>query len=411
MKVLIVNASDISGGAARAANRLHRALLNQGIESQMLVQSKTGNLQSVVTGDKPLEKACGRVRPFLDSLPAKRYEQKTKTLFSPAWVPSEIVRRINEINPDIVHFHWINSGMLPVKDIPKIKAPIVWSLHDMWAFTGGCHYDENCGLFRTTCGSCPVLGSTKSRDLSYWIQKKKEKAFSSKSDLYFIGLSNWMANAASESRLLQGKTVLALPNPIDTGFFSKVEKDIARDLLGLPQDSRLVLFGAMNATGDPRKGFAELSGALNLLEDEQVELVVFGASGDSQDNDFKQKVHFLGQLNDDLSLKILYSAADVMVVPSLQENLSNAIMESMSCGTPVVAFAIGGNGDMIDHLETGYLASPFDIKDLARGIEWVLNQGVKEGAGKRAAESVRDRFDSRLVANQYIEMYTEILSK
>ena len=160
MKILIVNTSDIQGGAARAAYRLHQALLTEGVDSQMLVQSQSSDDFTVIGPQTKVQKALGKLRPTLDSLPVHRYKDRTKTLFSPSWLPfSSIVERINSINPDVVHLHWIAGGMIRIEDLPKIKAPIVWSLHDMWAFTGGCHYDEECGAYQKQCGTCPVLGS------------------------------------------------------------------------------------------------------------------------------------------------------------------------------------------------------------------------------------------------------------
>jgi len=165
MKVLIVNAADIEGGAARAANRLHHALLAEGVETQMLVQSKASDDFTVIGPGTKIQKGFGKIRPILDSLPVRRYKKRTKTLFSPAWVPfSGVVDRINALQPDVVHLHWVAGGILRIEDIARIKAPIVWSLHDMWPFTGGCHYDENCGAFRQQCGDCKVLQSPKSKD-------------------------------------------------------------------------------------------------------------------------------------------------------------------------------------------------------------------------------------------------------
>lgn len=162
MKILIVNSFDIKGGAARAAYRLHRALLTEGVDSRMLVQTKLSDDFTVKGPISKFEKAVSEIRPLLDNLPVRLYKQRTATLFSPSWLPfSNIVNRINNLEPDVVHLHWITGGMLRIEDIQNIKAPIVWSLHDMWAFTGGCHYDEECGGYKKHCGNCKVLGSKK----------------------------------------------------------------------------------------------------------------------------------------------------------------------------------------------------------------------------------------------------------
>jgi glycosyltransferase involved in cell wall biosynthesis len=223
-------------------------------------------------------------------------------------------------------------------------------------------------------------------------------------------LSQWLADCAANSTLFKNTRVVNLPNPIDGETFSPMDKHTARTLLHLPQDKKLVLFGAMSATADPRKGFKELSQALTYLPAEY-ELVVFGSSQPKTAQGFKQRTHYLGQMHDNITLRLLYSAADVMIVPSLQENLSNAIMESLACGTPVVAFAIGGNSDMIDHHHNGYLAKPYEPQDLAAGIRWVLETADAAQLSNNARQTVLSRFDSDLMANRYIGLYQKILNQ
>lgn len=411
MKVLIVNTSDIAGGAARAAYRLHKALLTEGVDSQMLVQSKSSDDFTVIGPAGKLQKGLDKIRPTLDAIPVKRYKDRTKTLFSPSWLPfSSIVDHINEIDPDIVHLHWVTGGMLRIEDVARIRAPVVWSLHDMWAFTGGCHYDEECGKFKNSCGSCPVLASAKENDLSSKVLQRKQVSFKQHTNLTIVGLSNWLAKQAKSSTLFKNTSVVNLPNPIDTTSFAPFCKQQARTLFNLPSDKKLVLFGAMGATSDPRKGFKELAQALDHLPADY-ELVVFGSSEPEISQGFKQKAHYLGHLHDDITLRVLYNAADVMVVPSLQENLSNAIMESLSCGTPVVGFDIGGNSDLINHQVNGYLAEPYSSADFAKGIDWVLQHQSPDKLADNARKKVLENFESSLVASKYIDLYREVLSK
>ncbi|AEE26584.1 glycosyltransferase family 4 protein [Francisella hispaniensis] len=413
MKILIVNTSDIQGGAARAAYRLHRSLLDANIDSQMLVQSKASDDYTVITEDSRLRRYLNKLRPIIDGLPVRKYKHRIKTLFSPSWFGfNNIVTKINKINPDIVHLHWVNGGMLKIEDIARIKAPIVWSLHDMWAFTGGCHYDEECQGFLKGCGSCKVLRSSSQNDLSKKVFKRKQKTFNIKKDITIIGLSSWLNECSKNSTLLKTKSHINLPNPIDTNIFKPFYKDKARELWNLPTGKKLVLFGAMSATSDPRKGFKELNEALQkIVKTDDIELVVFGSSKPTSAPDFSFKANYLGQLNDDVSLVTLYNAVDVMVVPSLQENLSNTIIESLSCGTPVVAFDIGGNNDMIDHNKNGYLAKPFDSQDLANGIEWILNSKDYDYLCQNARYKVLREFDSKVVAQKYIQLYKETLGR
>lgn len=412
MNVLHVNTHDIQGGAARAAYRLHGALRVQGVQSQMLVQTKSSDDVTVLAPESAWQKGEAKLWARLDRLPVHAYGQRGQTLFSPAWVPSgALVRRINALHPDLVHLHWVAGGMLRIEDIANIEAPIVWSLHDMWAFTGGCHYDESCGAFRERCGHCKVLHSNREQDLSRRVFLRKQKVYAKKPNMTIVGLSRWMAEQARQSALLSAFPVVSLPNPIDADVYAPMDQTTARNLLNLPRHKKLVLFGAMGATSDPRKGFAVLSQALQQLASTDVELVVFGSSEPATQQEFKQKAHYWGHLHDDVTLKLLYSAADVMVVPSLQENLSNAIMESLACATPVVGFDIGGNGDLIDHHQNGYLAKPYEPSDLAAGIDWVLQHQDVASLRQAARSKVMTKFEQGLVARQYIDLYEQVLSK
>lgn len=411
MKILIINTYDIQGGAARAAYRLHRALLDSEIESRMLAQNKTSDDYTVLGHETKIQKATAKIRSKLDRLPVKFYRNKTKTLFSPAWLPlSTTVKKINEINPDIAHLHWIAGGMIKIEDLAKIKAPIVWSLHDMWAFTGGCHYDENCGAYKNSCGNCKVLSSNKNNDLSRKVFKRKQKAFSKIKNLTIVGLSRWLEKCAKESGLLKDKKILNLPNPIDTDQFKPIDKNTARKILNLPNDKKLVLCGAMNISDDPRKGFNKLNEALKKIKGGNIELVVFGNCKSQNLPKSKYKIHCAGY-KDDSFLRILYCACDVTAVPSLQENLSNIIMESLSCATPVVGFNIGGNSDMIEHKRNGYLAKYHDASDLAKGIEQVINCDSYDELCKNARRKILKEFDSKVVAKKYIKLYKKILNQ
>lgn len=405
MKILIVNTLDIQGGAARAAYRLHKALLSEDVDSQMLVQSISSDDYTVLGPRTKFQKAMGKLRPYLDSIPVRRYPERTKNLFSPSWVPfAGLVDKINALNPDVVHLHWIAGGMMRIEDLAKIKTPIVWSLHDMWAFTGGCHYDEECAGYQKKCGVCPVLGSNKDKDLSRKVWLRKQAIFARFSNMTIIGLSKWLAECAASSSLFKNNPVVNLPNPIDTQTFSPFDKSGARRLLNLPLNKELILFGAMGATSDPRKGFKELTQALDHLPSDY-ELVVFGSSEPQTPQGFKQKAHYLGHLHDDVSLRVLYSAADVMVVPSLQEAFGQTASESMSCGTPVVAFGATGLLDIVDHQINGYLAKPFDTQDLANGINWILQHSHPAQLAQAARDKVLLEFDSQVVAGKYIELY------
>ncbi|MCU7835976.1 MAG: glycosyltransferase family 4 protein [gamma proteobacterium symbiont of Taylorina sp.] len=411
MKILIVNSSDMKGGAARAAYRLHKSLLDQKINSQMLVKNKISDDYTVISPGKRIHKIINDIRSYLDSIPANLYKNRAITSFSAPWFPfNNIVNKINNIKPDIVHLHWINDSMLRIEDIAKIKAPIVWTCHDDWVFTGGCHIKWECTKYKKSCGSCQNLGSNKDNDLSRKVFNRKQKTFSKIPSMRIIGLSRWLTNCASESSLLKNKEIINIPNPINTEQFKPFDKEQSRILWGFPKEKKLILFGAELAISDVNKGFKELSEALRKLKSQNIEFIIFGSSQPKKPYNFGFKTHYLGHLHDDISLVTLYSAVDVMIVPSLQEAFGQTASESMACGTPVVAFAHSGLLDIIEHEKSGYLAKPFNTDDLANGIDWVLNTKKYDELCKKAREKIIKVFDSKIVVHQYIKLYKQILN-
>jgi glycosyltransferase involved in cell wall biosynthesis len=404
MKIVIVNFSETKGGAAKAAKRLHLALLENNIDSTYLTQFKETTDKTVIGNTSKLSVIKAKFAVKLEEIPLKKYSIKKNASFSASLTGTKkIIDQINKLNPDIVHLHWINAGMFSIHQIKLINAKIVWSLHDMWAYTGGCHYSGDCDKFKTTCGSCYILESKNFNDLSNKVFFLKQNVYSKK-NITFIGLSKWMANLAKESSLLKNQSVVNIPNPIDVNLFYPISKIEARKQLKLPLNKKLILFGAMNATSDPRKGYKHLNKALNELNIDNVELAIFGTN--KVNKPLKFKTHTLGYIYNDEHLNLIYNAADVMIVPSVQENLSNAIVESLSSGTPVVAFNIGGNSDMIEHKLNGYLAKAFDSIDLANGIKYVLQN---KNLSINAREKVMRTFEKNIVAKQYIKLYNKIL--
>jgi glycosyltransferase involved in cell wall biosynthesis len=412
LNVLHISTLDLQGGAARATYRLHRALLTSNVDSKLLVQNKSGDDFTVISETSPRKKILNKLRPTLDSIPVKFYKNRGDSLFSPSFLPfSNVIKIINDIKPDLVHLHWFCHGMISIEELARINVPIVWSLHDNWAFTGGCHIMWDCEKYKNTCGSCPRLGSKKENDLSRKIFNRKQKTFSKIDRLTIIGLSRWLADCANNSTLLKDRKIINLPNPLDTEKFKPFDKVKAKELWGLPKNKKLVLFGANSATSDLNKGFLELCDALSRLKRTDVELVIFGSSEPKNSQNFGFTTHYLGHIHDDVSLRTIYSATDVMVVPSLQEAFGQTASESMSCGTPVVAFGHTGLLDIIDHKKNGYLARPIDTADLANGIDWVLDNGKYEDLCISAREKVMQEFDSQVVADKYIKLYKEIINE
>ncbi len=412
MKTLILNSFDNQGGAAIATYRLHKGLASISVDSQMLVQIGKSRDPRVITPLNRWQKVVALLRPHLDELATRFYAKKKPVLFSSAWVPDGIASRVGELNPDIVHLFWVNAGFLRAETIRKLKRPIVWTLHDMWPFTGGCHYDEECGRFRQSCGQCPILGSKSEKDLSRRVWQRKKDAWSG-TPIVVVATSRWLGEMAAASSLFANQRIEVIPNGIDTSVYKPADKALARDTYNLPRDRQLILFSAFDATSDKRKGSQYLLAALKILVqqgwDKTAELVVIGASS-MDSGELGMDAHFIGNLHDEISQVLLYSAADVVVAPSVQENLSNTVIESLACGTPVVAFDIGGMPDMIDHKKSGYLAKPFEAEDLAEGIAWCLGDDARQQELSACArQTVEDRYELSAVASRYRDLYEDIL--
>ena len=415
MKTLLLSSSDIEGGAARATYRLHQGLRAVGVDSQMLVQTKHSDDGTVHGPSSKPVKGIAKLKPTLDSLPLQFWRNRNCTNYSIQWLPSTISPKAAKLNPDIINLHWVCEGYLQIEAIAKLGKPLVWTLHDMWPFTGGCHYSQGCDRYTNSCGACPQLHSSKNWDLSRWIWQRKSKAWRAL-DLTIVTPSSWLAQCARNSSLFQDSRIEVIPNGLDTKKYKPINRSIAREHLSLPQDKQLILFGAMQATSDPRKGFQFLQPTLKKLSEskwqDKIELVVFGSSQPSSQPDLGFKCHYLGKLNDDISLALVYAVADVFVAPSTQDNLPNTVVEALACGIPCVAFKVSGMTDMIEHQQNGYLAQPFEIEDLAQGIAWVLEDGERhQKLCDRAREKVEHEFTHDLQARRYLSLFKELVSQ
>ncbi len=406
MKVLHLSTSDIDNGGARAAYRLHKGLQLLDCSSQMLVRARFSS-DSTVLSEKSL---LTKLSPPISNIPLRLYPNRNSVMFSPQWFPDILASRAAQIDPDIINLHWVCNGYLQIETLPKLTKPLVWTLHDMWPLTGGCDYVQECEKYKESCGACPQLQSHQSWDLSRWVWHRKAQAWKN-ANLTLVATSAWMADCARASSLFRNLRVEVIPLGLDTDKYKPIDRQVARKLLNLPQDKQLVLFGA--ATLDPRKGFNLLISALQQISKygwmDRVDLVVFGASEPNQLLDLGFKTHYLGYLRDDISLALIYSATDVMVVPSTQEAFGQTASEALSCGTPVVAFNTTGLKDIVDHQQNGYLAVPFEIEDLAKGIIWVLENGEHQNLHSQAREKSIREFALEVQARRYLSLYKEVL--
>ncbi len=410
MKILHINTTDIIGGAAIAASRLHYGLNEINCESYMWVQTKYSDDFKVIGPQNKIQRIIAKISPTLDGIYLLPYRKREKVSFTPACISSGLKKTVKSIDPDIIHLHWVAGGFLRIEELNRLKKPIVWTLHDMWPFTGGCHYDNDCGLYRDRCIRCPQLNSSFKIDLSSRIQKRKLKAWR-KSNIHVVAPSRWLGDCASKSKVFENSSVKVIPNGINTKVFRRIEKKLARELLDLPEDKKLILFAAISPISQKRKGYHFLREALEKIARYDFELMILGASRPEKNNSFRYNINYLGQMNDDISLSLAYSAADVFVAPSIQDNLPNTVVESLSCGTPCIAFRIGGMSDMIVHKNNGYLSKPFNTSDLVDGINWIFkDDGRYQVLSMNARAKVEKDYNIIDIAKKYKDLYLDILN-
>lgn len=412
MKILFLNNADIEGGSGRAATRLLKALRNSALDVNLLVGRKFSDSPHVIGPCSSFGKALGFARPTIEQILCGISPRKINGPFSPSFIPDGLPGKVGEIAPDIIHLHWV-ANMMRLETLRRFNTPMVWTLHDSWPFTGGCYVPFDCTRYRESCGQCPVLGSSEENDLSRRVWRRKQRAWQGL-NLTLIAPSRWMAECARASSLFHTSRIEVIPNAIDVDRFKPFDNRSAREFLGFPQDRHLILFGAKRATSDRNKGFHLLTQALHELSGRigknTTELIVFGSSEPEPSSELGFKAHYLGWLSDDISLALLYAAADVFVFPSVQESLGYTVMEAMACGTPCVAFNQGGVPDLIDHRHNGYLAESFEPADLARGIAWVLeDDGLRKELSFQARYKVEREFALEKVADRHLALYRELL--
>ena len=421
LKVLSVCTS--GGGAPRAAYRIQQGVRELGVDSHMFVKNKATKDANVIALDEfvphnPLYQAFdwtrNKVKNKIQHFRWNRYPEREQYFMSDLR-GTALHGALQKLDYDVLHLHWINQRFIPLDDLPKGK-PIVWTIHDSWPFCGVCHYFLGCEEYKDHCGSCPFLHSRKASDLSYQVWKKKATIYK-ELDLHIVSPSRWLGDCAKQSSLLGRFPVTVIPNCVDVNVFRPFdEKELSprwKALRQLSHTKPLLLFGAVNAAKDKIKGFDYLISALKLLEQQgrgnDFELVVFGASESELSMEITIPIHYVGYVGNLEDLVSLYNLASVMVVPSLTENLSCTIMESLSCGTPVVAFNVGGNSDMIEHNVNGYLAKEKDDADLAEGILWCLENNVDNQLGRSGREKVLREYTFEAVCRQYKALYERVL--
>lgn len=416
MKIVLIS-TYVSGGAGKACMRLAYALRTIGHEVKVLAAENGGEISLV--------KQIGSKKKFIITWFLERlfflfYEssKKVRWSFSPGIFGIDISLHPAVLEADIIHLHWINNGFLSLKNIAQLQTlwkPIVWTLHDMWVFTWGCYHSGSCTRFREGCGNCWYLRKPSKNDLSTFVFRKKKNLFMKKS-WQFVTCSNWLRDKAQTSLLLSSYSVTTIPNTIDTNIFQPKEMSQVRDELHLPKNKKILLFIAQNIKNE-QKGFKYILSMLqtlkknNIYTKNDISLVIVGKGDQIVFDKLEYPVHHLGMIEDDQQIVKIYWACDVLIMPSLEENLPNVIMESLACGTPILAFPTGGIPEMVTHYQHWYIAKREDIDDLVSGLQWILNMSPEQCRLLRlnCVKKVQDSYTYENVANQYSNLYKKVV--
>lgn len=419
LKVVHLNTYDGNGGAGRACLRLSDSLNANGIDSKVLVYYKFGQNLKIINLSKGIfAKFTAVFNIMAERYLAKIFVKALKTPFSLQWFGKSLINRKELKEADIIHLHWINHGFLSPKflaELDLLDKPIVWTFHDSNAFTGGCHVRYSCEHFHQQCGNCPLLHLAGPNDISHKNWLRKQKAYS-ELNFHVVAPSNWMAKSVKQSSLLGIRNTSIIPNTIEIDVFKPYVKAEAKKILKIPAHHFVIMSGFMPSKNDKHKGTQYLIDALNELAarpeipNEQMELVIFGNKDTKDMPEFPFKVTYLGTINKDDHLAKCYAAADAFILPSLEDNLPNTVMESLACATPVVAFKTGGIPDMVKHLENGYLADYKSSTDLADGIEWLFLHEDRESIQKEARRTILNHFAPLVVATKHEELYQTLIN-
>lgn len=376
LKVLHVVSGELNNGAARGAVWLHEEMLAQGIDSVLF---HTGS-RDWNSKEKSIFSSAGNIRAFLVKLILRiwriythiRYPKYTGDIFSSGNGYISLTKLELQYNPDVIHLHWINLYSIRYSSIKKVKAKVVWTLRDMWSFTGGCHYAVGCNRFHNGCGRCPILGSNSQNDLSSYLYKRKEQFFPK--NVHFIGISEWVLREFGKSRLSSSNTTF-IPNAIFTSAWQRA--DSQQRILEFAAGRKIILVGAVNLSLR-YKGAEFIHEVSNRLDPQKYCIIVFGKSK----QDFLDKLGLdtfnLGVIRSNEELCAIYSSCDAYLFPSRLEAFGKTVLESILCGTPVVCFDSSGPAEIVKHNRTGYICKSFETDSLIKGIVATTSMKIDE---------------------------------
>lgn len=420
MKVLLVGKSANTGGAAIASVRLMKVLKGQGVDTEMLVQDGEDVEAGIYsTTHSFLKKQINFLRFVMERLSflTREKSREVRFLFSLANTGESLVRNKHVLDADIIHLHWINGGFLSLRSLEELLSlgkPVVWTFHDMWALTGGCHHALSCEEYTRQCGQCLYLKRPGRGDLSHRLWKKKMQLLKDHR-ITVITPSQWMHDCVTRSSLFSHQEVHTIHNPVDHTLFKPADRIQACKNLGLDPSKKYILFGAASVQ-NLYKGFTYFQEAITLLNQDKaavegVEILMFGKSSGDLSHLFPIKLHNIDFVSSMQTLVELYSAAHLFAISSLQDTFPTTVMESMLCGTPVAGFRTGGIPEMIGHLKDGYLAEHKSASDLAGGMKWILSFDPYNSLSDGVRNAAVKRFSAEHSAVKHVEIYRKLLNK
>lgn len=409
MKILHLSYKDDQEGAAIAVDRLCEALVKNKIDSKILVQKKVSDKPySFSIANKNFEKIKAFLRIGFDLIINRMFVKNRNVYYTLPFIGTNISKHLLVNEADIIHIHWINRGYLSIDSIEKLlklNKPIVWTLHDSWPMTGGCHMMGECIQYQSDCNNCDML---RINSFASYFQLKKQKVFNA-DNLHFIAPSSWTKDKATKSQILKNKNIFTLPNCIDTSVFKRIDKIVAREVFSLPKNKNIILFYISN---DPRKGVQHIYDTIKYFQqnvDNNVAFVGFGTS-DLSNTIFKDlDIITIGRINDKYAMSILYNSADILLAPALEEPFGQTYIEAMAVGTPCIAFNYSGPLDIIDHKINGYLAKTNNHQDIITGIQYCLEN--RETLSLSAIRKVEDNFSYECVSTSFIKFYKELIEQ
>tara|TARA_X000000950_G_scaffold288513_1_gene405670 strand:- start:1700 stop:2947 length:1248 start_codon:yes stop_codon:yes gene_type:complete len=414
LKIIHLSESDNEGGAARAAFRINNALNNSSNIRSILRVNKKSTENNSVKGSKKISILIKNLKCYLSVKLTKLQKTTNPILHSISIFPSLLDKELNNSIADIIHLHWVQGEMISIEEIGRITKPIVWTMHDSWPFCGSEHHPNGLNDLRYVNGYKKSNKSPLNKGLDLDRVTWERKVNNWKNSIFFVAPSNWLAACAKKSKLLSDAIIKVIPHPLSMDVFKPSPKNYSRNNYDLPLDKCLILFGSLSSYDNDMKGWSIFESTISLVSQNipNLGIVIFGSPKPIKIPKIDVPIFFIGRVYDDENLSILYSAVDVIAIPSKIESFGLTASEAQSCGTPVVAFNATGLKDIVEHKKTGYLATPFISQSFARGIIWVLRdkdrlETLSHNSRKRALKL----WSNEVISKKYKELYLEIIQK